>query len=68
MQLNIVKRSALGLCSIYNLLPVYILKAKSVKSFSAHCRSWLEIALADNFQNGNICTLLGICYILIPCG
>ena len=32
-QLNIVKRSALGLCSIYNLLPESIVEDKSVKGF-----------------------------------
>ena len=30
--------------------------------------TWLEIALADKFQNGNICILLGICYTLILYG
>ena len=32
-QLDIVKRSALGLCSIHNLLPEDIVQAKSVKTF-----------------------------------
>ena len=66
-QLDIVKRSALGLCSIYNQLPVEILKAKSVTTFvqRAHCRTWFAIELADKFQNGNMCTTLGICYTLI---
>ena len=33
MQLNIVKRSALGLCSVYNLLLESIVEAKSAKCF-----------------------------------
>ena len=32
-QLNIVKRSALGLCSVYNLLLADIVEANSVKCF-----------------------------------